>query len=434
MSRSPPGHVRDAVHWFARKAPPLPALNGVVQADVVVVGAGMMGLMCARTLAAHGLDVCTVEADTCGGAASGRSSGFITPDSELEFQDLVRRFGPPHARKLWEFALGGVELIRSAITADEIDCDFSAQDAFFVASSAGAAKTIAQEHRARDAAGFASTLYTTETWPRVLGGADYFGGLRFKGTFGMDAYRCCAGLRDRLLERGVRIYEQSPVVRISRDGVQTRAGEVRAAHVMVCTDRLLPRLGLAKTEIYHAQTFLAISEPLADATATRLFPDEPLMVWDTELVYHYFRLTREQRLLVGGGTLLSTYARRERHRPEQVARRLTQYLRTHFPEVDVRFAAAWPGLIGISKDFAPVIGRDPRRPNVHFAGGAAGLPWAAALGRALAERVATKHGSSEIESLLAVERGFPIGGTAQRLMGRQAAFALSHGWMKFKSG
>ena len=53
----------------------------------------------------------------------------------------------------------------------------------------------------------------------------------------------------------------------------------------------------------------------------------------------------------------------------------------------VKFIACWPGLIGISKDFAPVVGCHPRYSSVHYAAGAAGLPWAAALGRYLAEKV-----------------------------------------------
>jgi len=229
----------------------------------------------------------------------------------------------------------------------------------------------------------------------------------------------------------VRIFEQSSVTRWSSQGVETAHGKVQAAHVLVCTDRFLPSLGLAPREIYHAQTFLAISEPLRDADVARLFPQAPLMVWDTGLVYHYFRLTGEQRLLIGGGTLASTYALHERHEPQQVARRLAQYLARHFPLMRIRFAAAWPGLIGISKDFAPVIGQDLSTPNVSFAGGAAGLPWAAALGRYLAEKIL--DGRSELDAILAVERDFPIGPNVTGLVGRPAAFALAHGIMKLRS-
>ncbi len=182
---------------------------------------------------------------------------------------------------------------------------------------------------------------------------------------------------------------------------------MRAPAVIICADRFLPALGLARREIYHVQTFLAISECLGSSDIDRMFPRGPLMVWDTDLTYKYFRLTGDRRLLIGGGTLANTYSRREQHRPEQVVRRLTRYLAARFPGVRVKFTACWPGLIGISKDFAPVVGCHPRYSSVHFAAGAAGLPWAAALGRYLAEKVL--DGRNDVDAMLAVDRRFPIG-------------------------
>lgn len=422
-------NVRDAVFWYDRKEPPLPALAGEFSVDAAVVGGGMMGLMCARTLAARGQRVCLVEADTCGGGASGRSSGFITPDSELEFQDLVKHFGAADGRRLWEFALGGVTLIRDAIQQEHIECDFQVQEALFTASSRGGAKTIVAEHAAREAAGLASTPYSRKKLPEVLGTDAYFGAVRFGGTFGIDSYRTCVGLRRALVGQNVPVFERSPVTRIRPQGVETAAGSVRAENIVICADRFLPELGLAPHEIYHVQTFLALSQRLNDSDAHRMFPAGPLMVWDTDLTYKYFRLTGDQRLLIGGGTLLSTYARHKRHRPEKAVREFTNYLAARFPGIGFKFDACWPGLIGISKDFAPVVGRHPRFPSVSFAGGAAGLPWAAALGRYLAERVL--DGRKEFDSVLAVDRHFPVGRKMQALMGAPAAFALSHGIVKF---
>src|SRR4029453_11899500 len=126
---------RDAVFWFDQRERPLAALEGTLNTDVVVIGGGMMGLMCAREFRARGQRVCLLEAETCGAGASGRSSGLITPDSELEFHDLVRQFGPEEAPKLWEFASAGVHAIRRAILEDQIDCDLQVQDALFVAAT-----------------------------------------------------------------------------------------------------------------------------------------------------------------------------------------------------------------------------------------------------------------------------------------------------------
>ena len=423
--------MRDADFWCDRREPPLPALEGAVHADVVVVGGGMMGLMCARTALARGQRVCLVEADTCGAGASGRSSGLITPDSELELRDLVQQFGNAEARKLWEFALRGVELIRRAVQKDQIDCDMQAHDALFVATTRGGARVVSTEHVARNAFGYQSTLYSRESLTEILGSTAYFGALRFGETFGIHAYNACAGLRHGLLEAGARVFEHSPVTRILENRVETAGGSVQAPAVIICTDRFLPTLGLARREVYHVKTFLAVSERLGSSDIDRIFPRGPLMVWGTDITYKYFRLTGDGRLLVGGASLANMYSRREQHRPAQVVRLLTRYLARRFPDVCVRFAACWPGLIGVSKDFAPVVGRHPRYRSVLYAGGAAGLPWAAALGRYLAEKVL--DGRDDVDAALSVHRRFPVGARLQSVLGAPLAFAISHGIQKISS-
>src|ERR1019366_1374253 len=102
---------------------------------------------------------------------------------------------------------------------------------------------------------------------------------------------------------------------------------------IVCSDRFRSELALAQCEIYHVQTFLAISRPLSGADAGSMFPAGPLMVWDTDLTYKYFRLTGDQRLLFGGGPLLPPSAPRDRHQPEVGVKFFPAYLARHFPQL-----------------------------------------------------------------------------------------------------
>lgn len=81
-----------SVYWYGGQSPRVEPLRGVVRSEVVVVGGGVAGLTCAQTLAARGTEVTLVERAFCGAEASGRSSGFITPDSELELSDLLALF------------------------------------------------------------------------------------------------------------------------------------------------------------------------------------------------------------------------------------------------------------------------------------------------------------------------------------------------------
>ena len=354
-----------SVYWYGGQTPRVEPLRGDVKSEVVVVGGGMAGLTCAQSLVARGVEVTVVEQAFCGAGASGKSSGFITPDSELELSDLVSNYGERQGQALWEFARAGLERIRRTIEDLAIDCDYQVQDSLFVARTARAfRKVIEAEHRTHAALGYRSTLYDRPSLDAIIGSRAYHGGIRYAGTFGINSYAYCRKLRDELERRGVRI-----------------------------------------------------------------FPGDQLMVWDTDLVYQYFRITGEGRLLLGGAQLGSMYARHESRSNPRVARRLYAYLGEHFPDLTIELAHFWPGLIGVSKDFAPVVGRHEAFPTVFFAGAGAGLPWAAALGEYVAEKIT--QGRGELDEVLSPRRSFPIGPRLQRLIGKPFAFALSHGATKY---
>ena len=153
------------------------------------------------------------------------------------------------------------------------------------------------------------------------------------------------------------------------------------------------------------------------------------MVWDTDLIYQYFRITGEGRLLLGGADFRSMYSPLETRSTGRVARKLYRYLFKHFPSLNLEIEHLWPGLIGVSPDFAPVVGRHEALPAVVFAGAASGLPWAAALGQYLAEKIT--DGRADLDDTLSAERSFPVGRRLRHLLGKPAAFALSHGVAKY---
>jgi gamma-glutamylputrescine oxidase len=419
----------ESVYWYKAKTPPGEPLRGATSSDVVVVGGGIAGLTCAQALAARGVGVTVLERDFCGAGASGKSSGFITPDSELGLSDLVKRFGDARGASLWEFAKSGLERIRGTIAAHAIDCDYQVQDSFFVARTARAyRKLIEREHQVQTSLGYQTTLYDRASIQAVINSPGYFGGIRSRGTFGIDSYRFCRALQNALERQGVRICESTPALRFTRTGVETPHGAVSARAIAVLTDSDLPTLGLAAPAVFGVRATLSISQPLADDEIRSIFPADNLMVWDTDLVYQYFRITGERRLLLGAGDVGSLYVQSAAASRQRIVRKQRRYLASHFPSLRVAFEHTWSGLIGVSKDFAPVVGRHPADGRVYFAGAAAGLPWAAALGEYVADKMT--GGRDELDELLSAERSFAVSSRLQRIVGKPVGFALGHGIAK----
>ncbi len=206
--------------------------------------------------------------------------------------------------------------------------------------------------------------------------------------------------------------------------VETPYGSIQADHIVVCTDRFLPDLGKLTSEIYQVQTFLMMSAPLSDDQVRQLFPNRNLMVWDTDLIYHYFRLGRDNRLMLGGATLWSTYASKAHYHNRHMYTLLSRYFTRKFPQLSINFEYMWPGLIGVTKDIMPIAGPENASSSLYYVSGAAGLPWAAALGRYAAESIL--DGRNDLDHYFSPQRKFFIGKGLQSVLGKKLSFALSN--------
>ncbi len=415
---------QDEVFWYLSNDVCKP-LTTTIKVDVAVVGGGMAGITAAQSFSKKGLKVALVEKGFCGAGASGKSSGFITPDSEFSLGDMVGKYGTEKAQALWEFAGGGVRLIEKNILDYALDCDYVVQNTLVVASSEKAfSDDISKEHETRKNLKYPSVLYAKNELGKILGSQDYYGGISYPGSFGINSYRYCQGMKRVLLDLGVDVFEETPVLAVEDHFLVTPSGKIEAGVIVLCTDRFTPDLGRLTSQVYHAQTFLLMSSPVADADLYRIFPDRPVMVWDTDLIYNYFRVSNDNRILLGGASLLSTYAANPHYHNERMFYQLTNYFKKKFPDVTAHFEYLWPGLIGISKDIMPLAGLDRDERSIYYIAGAAGLPWAAALGAYSAKRLI--DGNKEFDDCFSPYRKFPIGEGLQRILGKKISFALSN--------
>jgi len=155
-----------------------PPLRGDRRTDVLIVGAGAAGLAAAMRLSERGLDVTVIDQNVCGGSSTGKSAGFLTPDSELELSQILRRYGPGGARDLWEGAQWGVDRMVSTIRDHAIDADLQKQDCLFLGEGRSGPKEVADEIAARRSMGYDVRGYTAAELPSVIGARGFTGAVR----------------------------------------------------------------------------------------------------------------------------------------------------------------------------------------------------------------------------------------------------------------
>lgn len=423
--------------WFTTllgiKDPIRPPLRKHIRCDVLIVGAGAAGLSAAYALINKGLRVVIVERNICGGSSSGKSAGFLTPDSELELSQLIRRFGKAGASDLWKVATTGVEMMVDRVIRHRIDCDLQEQDSLFLGNGQGGWKDIREEMEARTKLGFSQTIYRKEEVRSVIGSDEYSGGVRYSGTFGINPLLYCQGMKQLLLDAGVEIYEATEVLSVGDHSVKTHLGSVAANDIIFCADKLSPSISHYADSIYHAQTFLSISEPVSDAAVGALFPSGRFQCWDTDLVYSYFRLTGNNRILLGGGSMWTTFAENDVN-SSRVVDDVINAFKVKFPIVrDLEFIQYWPGRIDTTRDLLPTVTRGPKEQWIHFVLGCVGLPWATFCGDFAARHVYDDAACTDHHyyQYFRPNRHFFVPLWTEKFLGKKIVFSLNNGWAKY---
>ncbi len=401
------------------------SLTKSIKTNVVVVGGGMAGLSAAQAFHNKGFSVVLVEKNYCGAGASGKSSGFITPDAELSLTDLSVIYGNMAAKNLWKFSTAGVQLIKNNIEDFNIDCDYQVQDTLILANTKSTFKSkIKEEYDHRKSLGYDARLYSEDDVKNIVNSSKYKGGISYPETFGIQPYEYCQAMKRILSEKGVLIFEDSPVTKVSSKGIETEFGSVSADYIILCMDRFLPNLSALKKEVYHAQNLLLLSKVLSPEQVKAIFPDKKYMVWDTDLIYQYYRLSGDNRIMLGGSNFLSVYRTHANYNNTIMFNKLDKYFKYMFPQVNVEYEYMWPGMIGVSKDIMPIGGRDKDFPNIYYAGAATGLPWSAALGMYCADNLINNR--DDLDSYFSPYRKFFINRLAQTFLGTKLSFAISN--------
>ena len=92
-------------YWLDEPYEPRPALEGHVEAEACVIGAGVAGLSCALALARAGVDTVVLERDTVAGGASGRNGGFLLAGVAPFYSEARELYGRERARRMYAATL-----------------------------------------------------------------------------------------------------------------------------------------------------------------------------------------------------------------------------------------------------------------------------------------------------------------------------------------
>ncbi len=264
---------QDQVFWYLKRKKEFPCRENITT-DVAIIGGGMAGLSAAQAFAKKGKKVTLLEQYYCGSGASGKSSGFITPNAELSFTDFSKKFNPDVANTIWNFISDGVKLIQDNIEQYTFECDYKPQDTLMLATSKSGFKNFEEEYKNLSKYNYEVDLHSAKETRNLINAEINHGSFVYKNTFGIDAYAYCQELKNQLQKDEITIYEETPVLEINEHELHTPHATITADYIIVCVDRFAPQINVLQDDVYHVQTFVMMSQELTDEEIKTNFPSE----------------------------------------------------------------------------------------------------------------------------------------------------------------
>jgi glycine/D-amino acid oxidase-like deaminating enzyme len=342
-------------------------LVGEVHADVVIVGAGFTGLWTAIALSDRepGLRVVVLEAHHAGYGASGRNGGFVEATLTHGLGNGLAHF-PDENDELLRLGRQNLAGLIDFVRTHGIDCNLEQTGSISVATAPWQLDELTEAARLHETAGDPVTLLDAAAARAEIDSPTYLGGLAQHDTALVHPGRLVRGLARIVVDRGIALHEHSPVTRIERAGGGVRAstpsGAVRAVRAVVATNayshRVLRRTGRHFVPVHD---YVLLTDPLTAAQRSRIGWAGRQGLSDAGNLFHYYRLTDDDRILWGGYDAVYRFgngvAPRDDHRPATYDL-LARHFRATFPQLaDVRFDRWWGGPIATTTRFTATFGR-----------------------------------------------------------------------------
>ena len=391
--------------------PSYPQLTGKTDTQICIVGGGLAGLNTALGLVERGVrDVVVLDAERVGFGASGRNGGFVFGGYSLDNADLLRTLGRSQARALYGLTVDAVDLIRTRIARYGIDCEIVDRGVMLANWFDDPSRLDATRTLMKRDFGVDWEPVTKDALRAQLKTTRYHGGLFEPNAFHFHPLKYVLGVANAAAQGGARIYDQSPVRAIERNGagfvVRTPHGSVSAKDVVFAgggyARGVAPRIERAVLPI---ATYVIATEPLGARLADAI--DAPYAVYDTRFAFDYYRPLKDTRILWGGR--ISVLDRG----PDAIARLLKRDLARVYPQLaDVKIEHAWGGLMSYARHKMPQIGRDADGVWHAIAFGGHGMAPTTVAGETLADALALGVPVPEGFSAFSLTRTFGLAGLA----------------------
>ena len=360
---------------------PGPPLRESITADLAIIGGGFTGVSTAYHFSRRYPEkrVVLLEAKTLANGASGRNGGMM-----LNWVSGVTDHSPEMSRRIYEITRAGIQMIRELIERHNLQVSYRCDGTLTVYTDARRAEAAHAEVEYHQSIGIPERFLDSAALRATLALEGVHGAVLDPDTGQINGAQLVRGLRPVLIEQGVAIFEQTPVLKI-REGativLTTPEGEVRAKAVVLATNGYTGKLGYFHDALFPLHSHVFATAPLTPEQQAALGWRRFAAFSDDLDRIAYSSLTSEGHIVFGGGSNQS-YAYLFRNRTaypgspasaEKSFRRVEATMHGYLPgSTQVPITHRWTGTLGITLNRTPLMGVRGDHRNMFYAIGYCG--------------------------------------------------------------
>ncbi|MET3683145.1 glycine/D-amino acid oxidase-like deaminating enzyme/nitrite reductase/ring-hydroxylating ferredoxin subunit [Alkalibacillus flavidus] len=212
-----------------------PSLERDETTDIAIVGAGITGITAAYLLQQAGKNVTLIDAHSFLTGTTLHTTGKVTAQHGLIYDQLLNDIGYQATDHYLKSNQEAINLIKTIIDKEHINCQWEQQDAYLFATSDKGRSQLEREYQAYDRLNIDSAL--TDSIPFQV---DVTGALAMKDQYQFNPITYLSQLLLALDNGTTKLYENTPAIDIDASEnnpvVTCQNGyHIKAQHVLICT-------------------------------------------------------------------------------------------------------------------------------------------------------------------------------------------------------
>lgn len=223
--------------------PTFEAIRGNQKTDVLIIGGGIAGLLCAYKLQNAGVSCIIAEADRICSGTTGNTTAKITAQHGLIYHKLTEKFGVDTAQGYYLAQNQALKEYKKLC--EGMACDYEEKPS--IVYSCQDRKALEEEAEALERIGCAVTVQESVPMP-----IHTVGGVKMENQAQFHPLKFLSKMTE-----GLQIYENTRVLELVPGGAITNRGKIQAEKIIVATHfPMLNKHGMYFTKLYQHRSYV----------------------------------------------------------------------------------------------------------------------------------------------------------------------------------